>query len=193
MIRFPSVLALSFVAMMGGAHAAASPETFPREQLRVPTLTGWTAIANLNDPVGENSEWIPTGEKDDSWIRKISIQAFRGSPLTATEFLTLALDRSADVCDGLSASPIQALNTTSYDMGERVVYCYRYKGDAMGHTTLYWVLRGKQALYVVSLAWRTPPFTADSLPISDQQLREAQMLTRQITLCQKSSTGNSCM
>lgn len=179
-------LAVGLAALLATAPAGAS------ERLQVPQLAGWKVIANVTDRSGESADLIPANETADSWTRRITVQAFRGVPLTVQAFLDQVLTRTAEVCDGATAGPPSLGKVSGADAGSRTVACGRYKGDGRGTFTLHYVIRGREALYVVTRLWRGAPFNPASVPISAEELQEWSDYVGGIELCDSQDPKRAC-
>lgn len=164
------------------AHAA--------ERLQVPQLVGWKVIASVSDRAGEATELIPEAETAETWTRRVTIQAFRGVGMTATAFLDQVVQKTAAVCDGAAAGQASLGTVSGAEAGSRTVACGRYKGDGKGSYTLYYVIRGRDAFYVVSRTWRGNPFPAGTNPVPPAELAEWKAYVDALDLCD--TTRSAC-
>lgn len=153
------------------------------ERLQVPELPGWKMVVHLADQSGEQTELIPPNETPENWTRRASIQAFRNVSLGVSGFLDQVVTRTAEVCDGATAGPASLGRVSGAEAGTRTVACGRYKGDGKGTFMLHYVVRGKDALYVISRAWRGAPFDSAAMPISVEELAEWKAYVDAIALC----------
>lgn len=181
-------LAMVMTATMtvGAAAAAAS------ERLQVPQLPGWKVVANVADATGESTDLVPPDETADTWTRRVTVQAFRGVPITVSTFLDQVVQRTAEVCDGATAGPPSLGKVGNAEAGTRSVACGRYKGDGRGTFTLHYVIRGQEAFYVVTRLWRGEPFTPTVTPISAQELQEWTDYVGAIDLCDSKDPNRPC-
>jgi hypothetical protein len=165
------------VAVMAAGNAWAA------ERLQVPESPGWKIVASVSDRAGEANELIPEAETEQNWTRRISIQAFRNVGLTVPEFLDQVARKVAEVCDGATAGPPSLGKVSGAEAGTRTVACGRYKGDGRGTFALYYAIRGKDALYVVTRMWRGEPFNPAQVPISQAELAEWTDYVNALDLC----------
>lgn len=162
------------------------------ERLQVPELPGWKMVVSFADRAGENSELIPESETNDRWTRRVTVQAFRGVSLSAAAFLEQVVQKTAEVCDGATAGPSSLGKVSGAEAGTRTVACGRYKGDGKGSFTLHYVIRGREALYVVSRVWRGEPFSPAAMPIANSELAEWTDYVNAIELCDTSDPNRAC-
>jgi hypothetical protein len=174
------------LGLLGGPAALAA------ERLQVPQLPGWKVVSSVVDRSGESTELIPAGELPDSWSRRATVQAFRNTPLTAAAFLDQVVQKTGQVCDAASAGPSSLGAVGGREAGTRTVACGRYKGDGKGTLTLYFVVRGKDALYVVSRAWRGEPFAQGAVPVAADELAEWVTYMNGVDLCDGRDPQHPC-
>lgn len=178
-------------AMAVGVILAAMPAA-SAERLQVPQLTGWKVVANVADPAGEVTELIPDGETSDNWSRRVTIQAFRGVAMTVPTFLDQVVQKTAGVCDGAAAGQASLGTVSGAEAGSRTVACGRYKGDGKGSYTLFYVIRGREAFYVVSRSWRGAPFPAGSTPVPADELAGWAAYVNALDLCDTKDPQRPC-
>lgn len=174
--------------MMAGAMAPA----VAAERLQVPQLAGWKVIANVADRAGEVTELIPEAELADTWSRRVTIQAFRGVAMTVRAFLDQVVEKTVAVCDAAAAGQPSLGTVAGAEAGSRTVACGRYKGDGKGSYTLYYVIRGSEAFYVVSRSWRGQPFPAGSTPVPPDELTGWAAYVDALDLCDTKDPRRPC-
>ena len=162
------------------------------ERLQVPELPGWKVLSSVSDLNGEVTELVPGGESADTWTRRATVQAFRNTPMTAAAFLDQVVERTAQVCDQASAGPASSGVVGGHEAGSRTVTCGRYKGDGRGSMTMYFVVRGKAAFYVVSRAWRGQPFAQGEVPVPQPELATWVEFMNGVDLCDTADPSRPC-
>lgn len=163
------------------------------ERLLVPQLAGWKVIVGHADPGAEISELIPELENPDNWTRRISVEAFRiGAQRTVAGLLDTVAKRSAEICDDALADVPRMGKLERYEAGSRFVACGRFRGDGHGTYTLYYAIRGRDALYVVSRSWRGTPFAAGTIPVDERELADWIGFMRAISLCDPADPARAC-
>lgn len=177
--------AVAAMALAGGGAVAS-------ERLQVPQMAGWKVVVNVADRSGEATELIPASETAEGWTRRTTVQAFRGSPLTVPDFLEQLVQRTAAVCEGATAGPASLGAVGGAQAGTRTVACGRYKGDGRGSFSLFLVIRGKEALYVIGRLWRGEPFNPSQMPISAAELQEWSDFVGAIDLCDGRDPNRPC-
>lgn len=174
------------------ATALLATATSASERLQVPELAGWKVATTVTDPSGEATDLIPSGETADTWTRRITVQAFRGVPMTVQNFLDQVVQRTAEVCEGATAGPPSLGRVGGAEAGTRTIACGRYKGDGRGTFALHYVIRGQEAFYVVTRLWRGEPFDPATTPISATELREWSDYAGAIDLCDTKDPNRPC-
>ena len=182
---------------MMAAVAALGPVTWgaaamAAERLEVPQLPGWQVVNSVSDHTGEVTELIPPGETADSWTRRVTVQAFRGVPMTVSGFLDQVVQKTAEVCEGATAGPPSMGKVSGADAGTRTVACGQYKGDGRGTFAMHFVVRGREALYVVTRLWRGAPFNPKTMPIDAAELRDWGDYAAGINLCDSRDPNRPC-
>lgn len=180
------LMAMAVGMMLTALPAAAA------ERLQVPQLPGWKAVANVADAAGEATELIPEGETAETWSRRITIQAFRGIAVTVPAFLDQVVQKTAGVCDSAAAGQASLGTVAGAEAGSRTVACGRYKGDGKGSYTLYYVIRGREAFYVVSRSWRGAPFSAGTTPVPADELAGWAAYVNALDLCDTKDSRRPC-
>lgn len=180
------VVGMAMAGMLLAHGAGAS------ERLQVPQLPGWKVVASVTDRTGESTDLIPEHETPETWTRRVTVQAFRGVPLTVPAFLEQVVQKTAQVCDGATAGPASLGAVSGLEAGTRSVACGRYKGDGRGAFTLHYVIRGREALYVVNRLWRGEPFTPSVTPISADELQDWTAYVNAIEVCDTRDPARPC-
>lgn len=162
------------------------------ERLQVPQLPGWKVVASVTDRAGESTDLIPGNETPETWTRRVTVQAFRGVPTTAAAVLEQVVQKTAEVCDGATAGPASLGTVSGLEAGTRSVACGRYKGDGRGTFTLHYVIRGREALYVVNRMWRGEPFTPTITPVAADELQDWTAYVNAIEVCDTRDPARPC-
>ena len=180
-----SFLAVAFAVLAPSPLAAA-------ERLQVPQLPDWKVLSTVTDKAGQATELIPMGETAETWTRRITIQAFRGVPLTVPEFLDQAAEKAAPVCDAAAAGPASLGMVAGREAGSRTIACGKYKGDGRGTYVLHFAIRGADTFYVVSRMWRGAPFAIGQVPVPDGELAQWRTYADAIDLCDTADPRRPC-
>lgn len=162
------------------------------ERLQVPQLADWKVLSTVTDKTGQATDLIPVGETGETWTRRISVQAFRGVPLTVPDFLDQAVSNAASVCEAAAAGPVSLGRVAGLDAGSRTIACGKYKGDGHGTFVLHFAIRGREAFYVVSRMWRGAPFAQGQVPVPDDELAEWRAYADGIDVCDTSDSRRPC-
>jgi hypothetical protein len=169
------------------------PAAFASERLQVPQLTGWKTVSSISDNAGQSTELIPASETPDNWTRRVTVQAFRGVSMTVGDFLSQSADKTAAVCEAASAGrPSLGMVSGGAPAGSRTVACGRYKGDGRGTYMLYFVVRGREAFYVVSRYWRGAPFDLGQNPVPPDEMRDWISFADKVDICDTADPARPC-
>jgi len=180
------------IAAIAFLVAVASPAR-AGERLLIPEMPGWKVIDTHNDSVADVTELIPAAETAETWTRRFTVQAFRGSPMSASAFLDGLVARTDEVCDGIKAEPVRPIVVPGAEAARRAIGCGRYKGDGKGSYTLFTAVRGARALYVLSRAWRGEPYrVAGPLPVPAGELAEWAATADAVRLCDADDPARPC-
>jgi hypothetical protein len=172
---------------------APPPPARAAERLLVPELRGWQVIATHNDSVADVTELVPGTESAEAWSRRLTVQAYRGTAMTVTEFLDGLVPRTREVCDGFAAGPIVPEAVAGADGGgRRTIACGNYRGDGRGSFTLFYAIRGRAALYVLARAWRGARFAPPAPPISASELADWNATFDGVRLCDTDDPARPC-
>lgn len=172
--------------------AISAPSALAAERLQVPQLPGWKVVSSVSDAAGEATDLVPQAETAETWSRRVTIQAFRGIPMTVPTFLDQVVEKTKAVCDEAAAGTVSLGTVSGHPAGSRTVACGRYKGDGKGNFTLYYAIRGREAFYVVSRAWRGSPFAAGTNPVAAAELADWVAYVDALQVCEPGRTcGNS--
>lgn len=153
------------------------------ERLLVPQLEGWQQLFSHAGPATEVTEMIPAAETPAGWTRRLTIQAFRGLDLDVAVFLDTVVRRSNEICETLATDTMRLGQAEGVEAGMQALACGRYRGGDKGEYVLYYALKGREAFYVVSRAWRGPAFPVGTIPVSQQELDDWKRFLRSTRLC----------
>lgn len=166
------------------------------EQLLVPLPPGdWIvgyAAGNGNQDI---TEYVPRGQRVDDWGEMLTVQVFRGDPMPALAFLErmkAAADREQP-CDVTDFSIIGSRKVDGYDGSRASMYCTRGKQTGKGEITLFQALRGRDALYVVQRAKRTPPYTTKAVPTTPEESPAWGNHLNSVSVCDSRDPGRPCI
>lgn len=179
--RFRVLLAAWLLALPAAAMAG--------ERLQVPRPAGWQALPLHSAPGVEMDELVPEGETAETWTRRITVQAYRGTDLTVPAFLDLVARNTAAICDAAAAEPPRLGRLGELEAGSRFVGCGRAQADGSGLYALYYAIRGRQALYVVIRAWRGAPFPAGQVPVAATERADWVAFMRAVSVCDPARAG----
>ena len=185
MRKIIAALFLTFLVVTGPVRAG--------ERLLVPELMGWRVISTHNDQFADVSELIPPSQSEEDWTRRLTVQAFRGGKMDAGEYLDGLIPRTEEVCDSIVAEPIQRTPLAGFEGGRRSIACGRYQGDGKGSYTLFFAIRGHEALYVLARSWRGEAFKPQTgSPVPAQEFADWQALFDGVRICDTADSARPC-
>lgn len=179
-----TALVVMTLASSGAARAG--------ERLLVPQMDGWRQLFSHAGSTAEVTEMIPAAETPAGWTRRLTIQAFRALDLPVSEVLETVVQRSSEICEVLEADTMRLGYADGIEVGMRAVACGRYRGGDKGEYVLYYALRGTEAFYLVSRAWRGPAFRPGTIPVSQPEQDEWKRFLRAARLCDPASAKRPC-
>nr|CAM74085.1 conserved hypothetical protein, secreted [Magnetospirillum gryphiswaldense MSR-1] len=162
------------------------------DRLQVPQLNHWKGKSPETDKTRQADGLIPGQKGAETWTRRITVQAFRGVPLTVSEFLEQAVAKTAPVCEAAAAGPASMGSIGGREAGSRTIACGKYKGDGRGTYVLHFAIRGRDAFYVVSRMWRGAPFALGQVPVPESELVQWRAYADAIDLCDTTDARRPC-
>ncbi len=163
------------------------------ERLLVPRLHGWVLADSHHGPTIEVDDLFPRGQNIHKWTQRLSIDAFRRTPMTVQQFLVGVVAQTGAACKNVAASPITLSLLDGVPAGRRTVACGRYAGDGKGEFTLYYAIRGSAALYVLARAWHGAAFTpGQTAPIPAAELARWNAAFDTVRLCGADGSASDC-
>lgn len=138
-----------------------------------------------SDRIGSLTEFVPKGETVDVWTEMITVQVFRGLKVDPAPFLQTMGRGFVRTCPGFhSQKGIVTGQVNGYVVSMLVVDCPLNPATGKPETTLYRIIRGKNALYSVQHAWRSVP--------SDKEVGDAWHAFSQVIVCDTEDASHPC-
>jgi hypothetical protein len=104
------------------------------------------------------TEWIPNGQTAENWTEMLTVQIFRNlKDVSPAAFLQNVGTMYLNGCPGTPKDTINTGHVNGYVVSMLKLKCPRNPGTGKPETTVFRVIKGKDALYSVQLAWRTAP------------------------------------
>ena len=154
---------------------------------------GWRLGSQERSEVGLYLEWTPDDQSVEGWRDLIAIHLYPTlAGLPPSDYLTRMADRLADLCDFLMTTDMIAAPANGFPGARRVLACTRDKASGQGEVTMFRVVTGKEALYVLLRAWRRPAFSAPSIPVTNAELVESRKLLDTALPCRKGASEQPC-
>jgi len=152
---------------------------FPRGWTESRTVTGQTEVA----------DYIPPGQDPKAWKDKITLEvhhAAKNLPLDVYE--RRALSQARANCDGVIEDRLQSGVNNGYPAAFWRLWCKQEKDANFGETIYTKAIQGGQALFILTRAWRMPPFGDDGpTTLSRQESNDAVSFLSSAVLCADSS------
>lgn len=132
---------------------------------------GWRKLAEASDALGYRADWLPADQTLQDWRDRITVQLIPDVIGQAPErFLDNLAALSTDTCAAVMVTEVASAPINGYAAASRLIACTRDKQSGKGNISLYRVIAGARALYVVQRAYRVPPFTTDGVPLAPAEL-----------------------
>ncbi len=140
------------------------------EFLVVNPYPGWGSWQKIKDEKrGRFREMahIPQGQGIGQYKDVINQQWLTALPLTMSveRFAESLRDTVTSICIGAINEPIASGTEFGYNVVYGQYYCGKQRGTEQGIIVLYKVLRGKEAIYLVTREWRVAPFDVSAITI----------------------------
>jgi hypothetical protein len=141
--------------------------------------------AHHDDRIGSLTEFVPNGESVEDWTEMITVQVFHGLKVDPAPFLQAMGKGFAKSCPGFnSPKGIVTGQENGYVVSMLVVKCPVNPATGKPETTLFRIIKGKDALYSVQHAWRSVA--------SDKDLSDAVLALRKVTVCDTRDPSHPC-
>jgi len=146
----------------------------------------------LNKDGYEPKDWpgfVPKGETEENWTLKLGQRTdAKGAKQDPERYFDEFARGVSEKCEGTEIARGKAKEKAgSHTAYVSFIYCNKDKSSGNGEVAAYRLISGEEAMYIVKMAKRVPPFTADSMP-SDINLVYMQSLVRQSSVCR----GTKC-
>ena len=138
-----------------------------------------------SDRIGSLTEYVPHGENVEAWTEMITAQIFLGLKVDPAPFLQTVGGGFGKSCPGFS-SPQRIITgqANGYVVSMLVVKCPLNPATGKPETTLFRVIKGKDALYSVQHAWRSVA--------TDKEVGDAVFAMRSVTVCDTRDASHPC-
>ncbi len=127
------------------------------------------------------TEWVPNGQTAKDWTEMLTVQIFRNlKEVGPAAFLQTVGTKYLNACPGTPKDTIRTGDVNGYVVSMLVLKCPKNPDTGKPETTVFRVIKGKDALYSVQHAWRTVPS------------EEATQALSQSTVCDTRDPGHPC-
>jgi hypothetical protein len=142
-------------------------------------------IGHHDERIGSLTEFVPDGQTVEDWTEMVTVQIFHDLKVDPAPFLQTIGKGFAKGCPGFnSPKGIVTGQENGYVVSMLVVRCPNNPSTGKPETTLFRVIRGKDALYSVQHAWRSVA--------SDRDLGDAVLALRKVILCDTRDPSHPC-
>lgn len=115
-------------------------------------------IGHHSDRIGSLTEYIPSGETVENWTEMLTIQIFRNLKDTEpSAFLQQIGAKWLNDCPETPKDTIHNGKSNGYPVSMLELKCPNVHSTGKPETTIFRVIKGKDALYSIQYAWRTVP------------------------------------
>jgi hypothetical protein len=133
--------------------------------------------------------FVLRGESTENWTLRLGSHTDpEGAGLDPEQYFTTFAKQVSGQCEGIEAyggkSKERAGSHTAF-VG--FIYCYKDESTGVGEVAAYRMISGEDAMYIVKMAKRVPPFTRDTKP-TDINLEFMETMVRRSEVCK----GSKC-
>lgn len=156
---------------------------------------GWHALPRNpeNSVHMQVAEWMPAGQKIESWTDMITLQVFpRFAGVDPVSFLDRLAGSYQQNCEKSGATPPLTDEVNGFPTAFRLINCTRDLTRQTGEVALFRATTGRQALYLFQRVFRVPEFEVGGKPVSDEAMKTAFEVIRVGWACQKGSQKQVC-
>ncbi len=187
MRRVFSVAACLFLTF---ALAGASGE-LTGENLLVKIPAGYELGHHQKTDQSEISEFIPKGERFDSWSEMVTVQLFP-APQDNARFLATFESLAKQACTDGSVQVVATREENGYPVKVFQLFCPTNLQTGLGETTFVKTIEGKDKFYVVQKAWRTEKYEPDQLPLTEDDIVKWTQYLRFVQVCDSRIEARAC-
>lgn len=127
------------------------------------------------------TEWVPNGQTVEDWTEMLTVQIFHDlKEVQPAAFLQNVGTRYLNACPGTPKDTIHTGTVNGYVVSMLELKCPMNPGTGKPETTVFRVIKGKDALYSVQYAWRKAPSEDASQALSKS------------TVCDTRDASHSC-
>ena len=154
---------------------------------------GWRKQAEASDALGNRADWFPPGQTLKNWRDRLTLQLIPDVAGQVPErFLDNLVALWTESCEAVMVTEVENEQVNGYAAGSRLIACTRDKQSGKGSVSLYRVVAGERALYVVQRVFRVPPFSTDGVPVAGADLDLGRAAVDFGTACQRGTAIRPC-
>jgi hypothetical protein len=154
---------------------------------------GWRKQAEASDVLGRRADWFPEGQTLQNWRDRMTLQLIPDTagpdPAPFLDNLTVLWTQN---CEAVMATETKSEPVNGYAASSRLIACTRDKKSGKGSISLYRVVAGARALYVVQRVYRVPPFSTDGVPLAGAALELGRAAVEFGTACERGTETRPC-
>jgi len=158
---------------------------------------GWRKQAEASDALGHRADWFPPGQTLKNWRDRITLQLIPKVAGSDTEqaperFLDNLAILWTENCEAVMVTETKSEPVNGYAAGSRLIACTRDKQSGKGNVSLYRVVAGDRALYVIQRVYRMAPFSTDGVPLAGADLDLGRAAVDFGTACERGTATRPC-
>jgi len=154
---------------------------------------GWRKQAEARDALGYRADWLPADQTLEDWRDRMTLQLIpEVTGQVPEQFLDNLAALWADSCEAVMVTEVESKPVNGYATGSRLIACTRDKQSGKGSVSLYQVIAGERALYVVQRAYRVPPFSTDGVPLAGADLDAGRSAVGFGVACERGTAIRPC-
>ncbi len=153
----------------------------------------WVVNGQTRNAKGAASNWVPRDQIGEDWRRLISLQIFTDLADNAfTTYFDGIIQRYRAICDDVFATAVEENRRNDFPVAFRILACTKSARNGLGEISLFHVVAGKQALYVVQGVYRVQPFGAQDFPLAGEELQRGRQAVEFGVACQRGDPMRAC-
>jgi len=137
-------------------------------------------------------EFIPQRQTLEDWRDMITVQTMAGDNSNAADLLRDISARAKAICLKVLSSPVIEHKESGHPAATMTQFCLRDAESLTGDVTLYRVVRGMQALYVLTRTRRGEAYDGTSIPLSETTHAQWRTELRSFLICRRGAAGIEC-
>jgi hypothetical protein len=184
MVRFALALVLLATAVLPVAANSPGPTLPPGENLLSAMPLGWKLSVKSSGSIDRPVEFVTENQSEADWTRLITVETRRdGTSLSGYE--RIQANTFLATCPDAQIYPRDPVTVSGLPASRFLVLVKQCVGSTQPESALFLAVQGKDALYVIHLAWRPYPPTGNELQAALAYLATVRVCDTRAGSCQR--------